>query len=904
VREALAGRYIGASQRRREDQRLLTGRGRYVDDVMVPGMAHAAFLRSPIAHGSIVSIDTDEARRLDGVIGILTGADIAKMTNAFAVPVVFKTIVLPTFHALAVDRVRHVGDPVAIVVAESRAIAEDACELIDVRYEQMDAIPDSHAALTGGAAVWSEAPDNVLLNRSEDDGDVDSAFGSADRLVRNIFHLHRHSNQPMETRGIVAELDSRTGHVTVHSNTQNLHMLKWSLAMLVNRQTVRASLLALARNRQRMSAFGRGTADYVKARPELAGIAKLSMPVFASHAIRNPRWVRELMRAMLNLLATPSVDLPTVRTADIGGAFGSKSVVPREDVAVLAAARHFGRSIKWIEDRNEHLTVGSQARDESVDVEMAVDRDGNILGAKVRLLLDAGAYPAFPFGAPVFARIGKLVFPGPYRIGALRFETTLVATNKATYVAYRGPWAFETWVRERMIDMIAREVGRPAAEVRHANMYGPKDLPTPMVTGPVLDTRMSARATLERAMAVADVDNWPKVQESERIKGRIRGMGIATFLEPAPGPPGFTDFISPGFNTLSGPEPIAVALEHDGMVRVYTQQVPHGQGQETAYAQVAADRLGLPIECIEVRFGDTDYTPFSLLGTSGSKGSARAGGAVFVAAGELRERIDSVAADMLEVGVNGLVRDGAFIHVTDATDVRVHLHEIVAEAARRGLGTDTAALEVRCEWDCGPGGWAQATHVCWVDVDLETGRVTIPRYVVVEDSGHLINPAIVDGQIRGGVTQGIGAVFYERSFYDEDGQVQTGTFKDYLIPTSAEIPDFEIHHVQTPTDVPANFRGVGEGGMICSPAAITNAVEDALAHLGVQITEQHLPPSRILELAGVIPTTSEPHRPLASVTRSRQRRAKRRMLTAPAGGAALLAAAVGVRVWQRQLNRH
>ena len=443
--------------------------------------------------------------------------------------------------------------------------------------------------------------------------------------------------------------------------------------------------------------------------------------------------------------------------------------------------------------------------------------------------------------------------PGAYRIQALRFDTTITATNKGTYVAYRGPWAAETWVRERMLDVVARELGLTPAQIRLANMYQADELPAAMVTGPPLDVRMSAHRTLTEALHVAGADQWKSTQEAARAEGRALGMGIATFIEAAPGPPRFFDYIAPGFSSLVGTEPAYTVLEADGAVSVHTQQVPHGQGHETTLAQVAADELGVAVEEVTVRYGNTKVAPFGMLGTGGSRSAAMAGGVVTIAARDLREQVVQVAADLLEAAPEDIAIETGNIHVAGTPARGISFRDVAAEAVRRNLPAGPGeAIRVTGQYDGGEGGWAQATHVCWVEVDLDTGQVSIPRYLVVEDCGELINPAVVDGQIAGGVAQGIGAVLYEKSVYDEQAQFQTGTFMDYLLPTAMEVPDIEIHHVETPTDLEINYRGVGEGGMIVAPAALTNAIEDALAHLGVRITEQHLPPTRILELAGMI----------------------------------------------------
>jgi len=410
------------------------------------------------------------------------------------------------------------------------------------------------------------------------------------------------------------------------------------------------------------------------------------------------------------------------------------------------------------------------------------------------------------------------------------FDATVIASNKATYVAYRGPWAVETWVRERLFDVAARELGVGRDEIRLRNIVTPEELPAKMITGPTLDVRMSARTTLQEALARAEFESWPARQAAAREQGRILGLGFSTFIEAAPGPPDFGAYVLGGMGAMMSSEPARLVLEEDGTVSVVTQQMPHGQSHETTLAQLAADEIGVPIEQVNVRFGDTAITPFGLAGTGGSRSAAMAGGAVTFGARALRERILDVAADLLEAAREDLdITDGS-VHVVGVPAVSVSLGDVAAKVVSSGATRFPGeAIRTAAEWDGGEGGWAQATHVCWVEVDLHTGRVHIPRYLVVEDCGELINPQVVDGQIAGGVVQGIGAVLYEKTVYDDRAQIQTGTFMDYLIPTAMEVPDIEIHHIQTPSSIEANYRGVGEGGMIAAPPAITNAIEDALA---------------------------------------------------------------------------
>lgn len=862
------GRFVGASVRRVEDPRLLTGQGRYVDDIVLPGMLHAAFVRSPLPHAELRAVRTDAARRHPGVVAVLTGADMEQIANPYIGVLAMPGSYEPSFYALATDRVRHVGDPVAMVVAESRRVAEDAAQLVDVDYEPLDAIATiGHALDPARPAIWPQAKGNVLTQFHTDHGPAAATFADADHVVTRRFRQHRQSNQPMETRGLVVEIDPTTTRATVHAATQSAHMLKWVLALLVPRRSMRDSLKELLRNRERPKAFARGAKAFVASRPELKTANKDAGPQMLKQMAGDPRRTMALQRSLLGLLAKGPEDRPEVKAPDIGGAFGTKGMVSREDVAVYAAATHLGRSIKWIEDRNEHLMGGGHARDEHMELSFALANDGRLLGMRGSLVIDGGAYPGVPFSSGMFAQLIRVMLPGPYRVPALGYDARIVASNKGTVVPYRGPWAIETWVRERLLDIAARELGMGRHEIRLRNLIGPEELPTKMVTGPSLDVRMSAKHTFAEAMRLADVEAWPEEQEAARAQGRFVGMGFATYIEAAPGPPDFNDAVMPGFGSVLSREPAYVALDADGTVSVYTQQVPHGQGHETTLAQVAADELGVPVEAVKVRYGDTSVTPFGIMGTGGSRSAAMAGGAVTFASRELRDRILDLAADLLEAAKDDLVIERGNVHVAGVPARGIGLDVVAAEAIRRAGDATTAApgapvpppagpgeaMRATEDYDGGPGGWAQATHVCWVEVDLTTGKVAITRYLVVEDCGELINPAIVDGQIRGGVAQGIGAVLHEKITYDETGQFRTGTFMDYLVPTAMEIPDIEIHHVFTPSDVEANYRGVGEGGMIAAPAALTSAIEDALAHLGVRITEQHLPPTRVLELAGVIP---------------------------------------------------
>lgn len=773
----VAERFTGAAVRRSEDPRILTGRGHYVDDIRLPGMLHAAFVRSPIAHGRVRRVDTTAARSAEGVVAVFDGFEMDALASGGGGPLAgmgMSGTRSPKFTLLATDKVRLVGDPVAMVVAESRYLAEDACELIEVEYDELPAVVTAEAAIDPSShPIFEDLGDNVLLGPVVHTfGDVDATFAKADRVLRASLRQHRHQNVPMEGRAIVADFDPSSGELVVHSATQGVHPVHRALT----------SQLGMAPEKVRV----------------LAG--------------------------------------------DVGGSFGLKAGASREEVACAAASRALQKPVRWIEDRNENLTASGQAREESFEVEAAVTDQGDILGLRVKMLVDTGAYPGM---APMLGGIIEQMIPGPYRMQALSFEYTMAITNKASYVAYRGPWAAETWVRERTIDLIAKELGKEPFEIRMRNVATRGEPPLQMVTGRSL-AGVTARESLERTRELVDLEQFRQRQQAARSEGRYLGIGYATYIEGAPGPR------SPEGGRPLGAERLRTRLADDGKVLVFTPQMPHGQGHQTTLAQVAADQVGVDFDDVVVVVGDSSQVPPGF-GTGGSRSATMAGGASLHAARALKEKILQVSSHLLEASVDDLDITRGQVSVQGVPARAISLAEVAA-AAKEGTqlpeDVDTE-LEVEITFDGGAGGWSGGTHCAIVEVDPETGLVDIERYIVVEDCGQMINPAVVEGQVRGGVAQGIGAVLLERSAYDEDGQFLSGTLMDYLLPTATEVPRIEITHLQTvPLDPDVNFRGVGEGGMIVSPPTLCNAISDALSPFGVQVFEQHLPPSRLLELIG------------------------------------------------------
>jgi carbon-monoxide dehydrogenase large subunit len=750
-------------------------------------MLYATFLRSPFAHARITAMDVTEARVSDGVIAVFTGADIAAMTapvgDILAIPglLPLEGLKTPVFHALATDKVRFVGDPLAVVVANSRAQAEDAAELILIDYEPLDAIASAVDAFDQVLPrLFEDLDSNVTYHVTQTHGDVDAAFRAADRVITQSFTQHRQANVPMETRGSVVSYDPDRDELTYYTATQVPHLVRYLLAELIDHPADRLRVIC----------------------------------------------------------------------GDVGGAFGLKGYVHREDVALAAIGKRVGRPVKWIEDRNEHLMASGQARQEQVHVAVAVTNDGTVLGLRAKLVMDQGAYPAFPFPAAIFTGMIGLLLPGPYRLRGFSFDATVVATNKCSYVAYRGPWEVETWVRERMLDLIARELGLDPADLRRRNVVAGAESDR-LITGPSL-AEVSSRRSLERALDVAGYGRLRAEQQQARAAGRYRGIGFATFIEAAPGPPELR-------GDPFGQEEASVRLEPDGKLSVITAQSPHGQGHETTLAQVAADEMGVPFEDVRVLYGDTDITPFSAIGTGASRASTWASGAVLYATRKLKDKALELASELLKISPLSLEISDGVVAPCGLTGKSISLREL-ARTAQGPTGTSVSepdtvleASELYTGTGISGSGWSGGTHLCVVDVDLETGFVRILRWIAVVDCGRLINPAVVEGQIRGGIAQGIAGVLYEHSVYDNGGQPLATSFMDYLVPTSAEIPDIEIDHIETESAGEVSFRGVGEGGAIVAPAALTNAIEDALAPLGVRITEQYLPPSRLLELAGIIP---------------------------------------------------
>lgn len=771
---------IGRSVQRVEDPRFLLGRGQYIADIKLPRMAHVAFLRSPHAHARITRIDTTAAQALPGVFGVYSGEMlVGKLAQPMLVPgnpPVTKTS--GTF-PLALGKVRFVGDPVAVVVASSRYLAEDALELIAIDYELLPVVLDAEQAIAPDAPVVDdEIGDNIMAHYVQESGDVAGAFAAADKIVSAVFRQHRQTHAPLETRGGIADWDVARQTLRYHASTQIPHGL----------------------------------------RDMLAGL--LGLP---AHRVR-------------------------VITPDVGGGFGQKSILQREDVVLCLVARELGRPVKWIEDRAENLSAGHHAREDTCYIEAAVTADGTILGMRSKFFTNAGAYPAIPLPCSIFTYLGASYVPGHWKIANYGFEAYTVATNKCPVAPYRAPPNIYSVVNEGIIELIAHELGLDSVEVRRRNIVRTEDQPYMTTMGfPLIF--LSIDQCFEKALELVDYPQFRQEQAQARQQGRYLGLGIATFIEPG----AFSNQLYYSMGTaVSGWDSAAVRVEPTGHVTVMVGLLNHGQGLDTTLAQVVAEELGVDIADVTILYGDTARDPYGA-GTQASRSAVVGSGAAGQASRTIREKVFRIAAHLLEAAPEDLeLRGAGRVGVKGVPDRELTLKEI-AHTAHFHLGGlpegETPGLETMGRYDPPFASFSNATHACIVEVDVETGQVKFNRYVVVEDCGTMLNPLVVDGQILGATMQGIAGVLYEELAYAEDGQLLAKTFADYLLPTAAEAPTMQIEHIVTPSPLtPYGVKPMGEGGILGAVPAVMNAIADALAPFGVRVTEQPFTPSRIRDL--------------------------------------------------------
>jgi carbon-monoxide dehydrogenase large subunit len=764
--EPAAARYIGTRVHRVEDARLLQGRGTFVDDVVRPGMFHAAFVRSPYARARIRGIDTRAALALPGVRAVFTADDLNPGVHEQWYTSMGKDIPDTPRPPLAVDEARFVGDPVALVVAVDLYVAEDAVELVDVDYEPRPPIVDYRSARDTDELVHTAYAANVAgaLGGPVSD-DLAAVFASAAHDVSVTIEQQAYAPVPMETRGMLAEWSGE--ELTVWAATQAPHEVRMFLARLV-------------------------------------GIGE--------------HQVRVIMR-------------------DTGGGFGQKVMPMREDMCVALAAVQLAAPLKWIEDRRENLLAAGMGRHELGDARMAFDDQGAIVGAYIDHVQDVGAYPT-PWPVGTAAAVGML-FPGPYRVPAGGFRTTSVFSNTSGRAAYRGPWQFESLAREVLLDIAARRIGIDPVELRRRNLLRADELPCANPNGmPYSD--ITPGDTFEQALAMLDYEAFRREQADARAGGRYVGVGTCTYVEPT----------TTGM-AYYGTEGATIRIEPSGKVNVYVAGGSTGNSLETAVVQLTADALGVDIDDVRTIQGDTAVTPFGA-GTGGSRSGSMLAGAVGETAAVLRERIVAIAAHRLEAAPDDIELAESQARVRGTPTAALSLADIAELAyfktAKLPPGVPVG-LEASARYRAAsPMIWANATHLCTCEVDVTTGVVTLLRYIVSEDCGPMINPNVVEGQIAGGAVQGIGGVLFEELVYDDTGNPLATTFLDYLLPTAAEVPMIEHGHVETPAPGPGGFKGVGEGGAIGAPPAVVNAIADALAPFGVEITRLPLTPSAIVSL--------------------------------------------------------
>ena len=768
--------WIGQPVPRVEDPALLTGATRFVDDLEPPGTLHVSFVRSSLAAAHIQGVDVESARRVRGVEAVLRAADVDGGLRAVLDRPEFATTTMPL---LAFDAVRHVGEPIAMVLAETRYAAEDGAEEVLVDYDPAEAVSSMEAALAaGGPRVHQEIDHNLLLDVAMyDDAELDEILSGAALTVDASFTTGRVTALPIEGRASLAQWDRRDARLTVYVSTQVPHLVRTTIA---------------------------------------------------------------------DVLGIPE-DVVRVIAPDVGGGFGLKCVVGREELLVAGAALRLRRPVKWVEDRQENLTASFHGHEQRYDVRAAFDAEGVMLGLDADIFCDVGAYSCYPFSCGVEPLMAATEMPGPYRLRRYRARARAVATNKAPMAPYRGVSRPQiTLVMERLMDMAATRLGMDPVEIRRRNLIELHEFPYTSVTGLVYDPG-SYRESLDLCAVKLDHQTWKRRQEDARRAGRLIGLGFACFSERTGyGTPAFAQRkmrITPGFDSAD------VRMDPSGGVTVAVGTSGHGQGHRTTLAQIVADELGIEPARVRVIEGDTDTTPYGW-GTFASRSVTIGGGAAKLAARRLTSKLKRIASHLLEVDPEDLELSAGRLQVRGAADVGVTVSDVARlahHAAHRLPRGEEAGLQARAGFDP-PGTFSNATHGAVVEVNPQTGEVRIDRYVVVEDCGVVINPMIVDGQVRGGVAQGIAAALYEQLLYDEGGQLLTATLMDYLVPTASEIPPIEIHHLETPCAFTATgAKGMGEGGTIGAPAAIANAVADAVAHLGIEIDTIPIRPDRLLE---------------------------------------------------------
>ncbi|MEE4025271.1 xanthine dehydrogenase family protein molybdopterin-binding subunit [Gordonia sp. PKS22-38] len=794
VEPSAAEHEVGKARIRKEDDHLITGRTKWTDNLVLPGMLHMGLLRSPMAHARIAGIDVETAQAMPGVVAVYTGADLAEeqgsLPNAWQITEDMKA---PQAPSLAVDTVRFAGDAVAMVIARTAAEAQDATEAIDVDYEDLPVVLDlADAASDGSDLVHPDLGTNVSAVWTFDSAeagtgtDVEDEIRNAEVVVERTFRQQRLIPAFMEPRSVV--VDPTGTQITMWSATQVPHILKLMLAMTL-------------------------------------GIPEHKLRVIAP---------------------------------DVGGGFGGKLQVCPEEVLALLAARRLGKPVKYTESRSESMQAAHHGRDQIQKLTLAARRDGTVTGLKVELLADMGAYLRLvTSGIPI---LGAFMFNGIYKFPAYHFTCTNVFTNKAPTDAYRGAGRPEaTFAIERIMDELATELDMDPLEVRAKNWIAHEEFPFDTVAGLTYDSGNYEAATA-KAKELFDYDGLRREQAERRERGDTvqLGIGVSTFTEMCGlAPSRVLGSLSYG---AGGWEHASVRMLPTGKVEVVTGSSAHGQGHETAFSQIVADRLGVPFEDVEVLHGDTQTSPRGL-DTYGSRSLSVGGMAIVKAADRVIDKARPLAAHLMEASEDDLeFSDGQF--TVKGTEASVGIADVaLAVFAAHNLPDGAEPnLDSEATYDPDNFSFPHGTHLCAVEVDTETGFVTVRKYVCVDDIGTVVNPLIVEGQVHGGLAQGIAQALYEDAIYDESGTLLTGSFAEYLVPGAPDLPHFTTDRTETPaTGNALGVKGVGEAGTIASTPAVVNSVLDAVRHMGVRDVEMPCSPMRVWKAiqAGQTSSTQE-----------------------------------------------
>ncbi|MBK1837379.1 xanthine dehydrogenase family protein molybdopterin-binding subunit [Azospirillum sp. YIM B02556] len=776
---------IGASVRRREDQRFLTGRGNYTDDFKRLNMTHAVHVRSPYAHARILGIDFADAAAMPGVVAVLTGADM-EADKVGSLPCGWQIhskdgspMKEPPHYPLARDRVRYVGDAVAVVIAETREQARDAAEMVVVDYEELPAVGSSTRAIDGGAPlVHDDAPDNVCFDwHLGDKAAVDAAFANAAHVARIDLVNQRLVPNAMEPRAAMGEYDQSSGEYTLTTTSQNPHVTRL-----------------------------------------LMGAFVLGIP---EHKLR-------------------------VMAPDVGGGFGSKIFHYGEEAVVTWAARRVGRPVKWTADRSESFLTDAHGRDHVSHAELAMDADGNFLALRVSTLANLGAYLS-TFAPSIPTYLYATLLAGQYKTPAIYAEVKAVFTNTSPVDAYRGAGRPEAcYLIERLVDVAAGVVGMDKTEIRRRNFVPKEAMPYQTPVALQYDTGDFAK-NLDIALPLVDYPGFQRRRAESKARGKLRGIGFATYIEACGIAP---SNVAGALGARAGLYECAEVRFHPtGSVTVFTGSHSHGQGHETTFAQIVAERFGIPIENVEIVHGDTNKIPFGM-GTYGSRSLAVGGSALVKAMDKVERKARKIAAHMLEAAETDIeVKDGRF--TVAGTDKSLGIGDIALQAYvphNFPLDELEPGLDEQAFYDPKNFTYPNGCHVCELEIDPDTGVTTIVNFAAVDDFGNVINPLIVEGQVHGGLVQGIGQALYENCVYDEEsGQLVTGSYMDYCMPRADDVPSFTVryHEDQPCTHNPLGVKGCGEAGTIGAAAAVMNAVVDALSDYGVTHMDMPATPEKV-----------------------------------------------------------